>query len=33
MKADGWWWHDASLTDKAIRRQILKEMLTRKRLR
>lgn len=33
MKADGWWWHDAALTDKAIRRQILKEMLTRKRLR
>lgn len=33
MKADGWWWHDAGLTNKAIRRQILKEMLTRKRLR
>lgn len=33
MKADGWWWHDATLTNKAIRRQILKEMLTRKRLR
>ncbi|MGQ0686437.1 aminotransferase class III-fold pyridoxal phosphate-dependent enzyme [Bradyrhizobium sp.] len=33
MKADGWWWHDAALTNKAIRRQILKEMLTRKRLR
>src|SRR5262249_10334712 len=33
MKADGWWWHDASLTNKGIRRQILKEMLTRKRLR
>ena len=33
MKADGWWWHDASLTNKVIRRQILKEMLTRKRLR
>ncbi len=27
MKADGWWWHDASLTNKTIRRQILKEML------
>jgi glutamate-1-semialdehyde 2,1-aminomutase len=27
MKADGWWWHDASLTNKSIRRQILKEML------
>ena len=33
MKADGWWWHDAALTNKAIRRQVLKEMLTRKRLR
>jgi glutamate-1-semialdehyde 2,1-aminomutase len=33
MKADGWWWRDAALTNKAIRRQILKEMLTRKRLR
>jgi glutamate-1-semialdehyde 2,1-aminomutase len=30
MKADGWWWHDASLTNKTIRRQILKEMLARK---
>ncbi len=33
MKADGWWEHPASLTNKTIRRQILKEMLTRKRLR
>ena len=31
MKRDGWWWHDASLTNKRIRRKILKEMLTRKR--
>jgi len=30
MKADGWWWHDASLTNKTIRRQILKEMLKRR---
>jgi glutamate-1-semialdehyde 2,1-aminomutase len=29
MKADGWWWNGASLTNKAIRRQILKEMLTK----
>jgi len=29
MKQDGWWWRDACLTDKAIRRQILKEMITR----
>ncbi|HEY2210890.1 MAG TPA: aminotransferase class III-fold pyridoxal phosphate-dependent enzyme [Bradyrhizobium sp.] len=33
MKQDGWWWRDASITNKKIRRQILKEMLTRKRPR
>jgi len=33
MKADGWWWRDVALTNKNIRRQILKEMLTRKRPR
>jgi len=33
MKQDGWWWHDASLTNKTIRRRILKEMLKRKWLR
>ena len=33
MKQDGWWWHDASVTNKGIRRQILKEMFTRKRPR
>jgi glutamate-1-semialdehyde 2,1-aminomutase len=27
MKRDGWWWHDASLSNKAIRRQILREMI------
>ena len=27
MQADGWWWHDESLSNKAIRRSILKEML------
>ncbi|WFU18228.1 aminotransferase class III-fold pyridoxal phosphate-dependent enzyme [Bradyrhizobium sp. CB3481] len=31
MKHDGWWWHDAALTNKNIKRRILKEML-RKRL-
>jgi glutamate-1-semialdehyde 2,1-aminomutase len=31
MKADGWWRHDAALTNKTIRRQILKEMIFRKR--
>jgi glutamate-1-semialdehyde 2,1-aminomutase len=29
MKQDGWWWHDASLTNKTIRRKILREMLTK----
>jgi glutamate-1-semialdehyde 2,1-aminomutase len=33
MKQDGWWWRDTSLTNKNIRRQILKEMLTRRRPR
>jgi glutamate-1-semialdehyde 2,1-aminomutase len=27
MKEDGWWWHHASLTNKGIRRQMLKEMI------
>ena len=26
MKEDGWWWNDGSLTNKTIRRKILKEM-------
>jgi glutamate-1-semialdehyde 2,1-aminomutase len=30
MKRDGWWWSDASLTNKAIRRKILKEMIASK---
>jgi glutamate-1-semialdehyde 2,1-aminomutase len=30
MQKDGWWWGDASLTNKAIRRQILKEMVARR---
>ncbi len=33
MKQDGWWWRDATLTNKSIRRQILKEMVTRRRSR
>ena len=33
MNRDGWWWHDASLTNKKIRKQILKEMITRRRPR
>ncbi|KAB2964683.1 MAG: aminotransferase class III-fold pyridoxal phosphate-dependent enzyme [Zoogloea sp.] len=27
MEQDGWWWHDGRLTDKGIRRRILKEMV------
>ncbi|TMK42878.1 MAG: aminotransferase class III-fold pyridoxal phosphate-dependent enzyme [Alphaproteobacteria bacterium] len=27
MKADGWWWHDGALTNKNIRRSILREMI------
>ena len=27
MNADGWWWQDATLTDKSIKRGILRELL------
>ena len=27
MQADGWWWQDASLSNRGIRRSLLKEML------
>jgi glutamate-1-semialdehyde 2,1-aminomutase len=30
MQADGWWWANPSLTDKAIRRTILKEIIARR---
>jgi len=30
MKADGFWWHDGVLTNKNIKRQILKEMLAKR---
>jgi glutamate-1-semialdehyde 2,1-aminomutase len=33
MKRDGWWWRNPSLTNKSVRRQIMKEMITRGRLR
>ena len=33
LKRDGWWWHNPSLTNKSIRRQILKEMIMRRRPR
>lgn len=29
MKQDGWWWHSPELTNKSIRRRILKETLFR----
>jgi glutamate-1-semialdehyde 2,1-aminomutase len=28
MQADGWWWTDAALTNKSIKRRILKEMVS-----
>jgi glutamate-1-semialdehyde 2,1-aminomutase len=28
MQADGWWWSDAALTNKAIKRRILKELVS-----
>jgi glutamate-1-semialdehyde 2,1-aminomutase len=28
MREDGWWWRNPALTDKAIRRRVLREMLT-----
>lgn len=30
MHADGWWWQHAKLTNKTIKRQVLKEMLSRR---
>jgi glutamate-1-semialdehyde 2,1-aminomutase len=27
MQADGWWWHDATLTNRGIRRGMLREVL------
>jgi glutamate-1-semialdehyde 2,1-aminomutase len=27
MQQDGWWWHGPALTDKTIRRTIMKEMI------
>ncbi|MEJ0048480.1 MAG: aminotransferase class III-fold pyridoxal phosphate-dependent enzyme [Rhodospirillales bacterium] len=29
MQNDGWWWSDAALTNKAIKRRVLREMLAR----
>jgi glutamate-1-semialdehyde 2,1-aminomutase len=30
MQADGWWWKDAGLTDRAIKRQVLAEIVARR---
>jgi glutamate-1-semialdehyde 2,1-aminomutase len=30
MESDGWWWSDAALTDKSIRRRILREMIAQR---
>ena len=30
MQTDGWWWHDKTLTNKTIRRGVLREMLRAK---
>jgi glutamate-1-semialdehyde 2,1-aminomutase len=30
MNDDGWWWHDERLTDRSIKRAILKEMIVRR---
>ncbi|MEZ5786976.1 MAG: aminotransferase class III-fold pyridoxal phosphate-dependent enzyme [Xanthobacteraceae bacterium] len=27
MRRDGWWWHDGSMTNRSIRRQVLREMI------
>ncbi len=29
MENDGWWWSDPALTDKSIRRRVLREMISR----
>ena len=30
MERDGWWWADPALTNKAIRRRILREMISQR---
>jgi len=27
MQRDGWWWNDGTMTNKSIRRQVLREMI------
>lgn len=31
MQADGWWWHDEALTNRSIKRRVLREMIARGR--
>jgi hypothetical protein len=28
MQADGWWWTDAALTNKSIKRRVMRELLS-----
>jgi glutamate-1-semialdehyde 2,1-aminomutase len=30
MHADGWWWHDATLSNKTIKRRVLREMFAQR---
>ena len=30
MKRDGWWWHDPAMTNRSIKRAVLKEMIARR---
>jgi glutamate-1-semialdehyde 2,1-aminomutase len=30
MKRDGWWWHNPGLTDRAIKRTVLKEIVAQR---
>jgi glutamate-1-semialdehyde 2,1-aminomutase len=31
MQADGWWWNNTGLTNKTIRRGLLREMIAARR--
>jgi glutamate-1-semialdehyde 2,1-aminomutase len=30
MRQDGWWWYEGGLSNKTIRRQVLREMLAKR---
>jgi glutamate-1-semialdehyde 2,1-aminomutase len=32
MQRDGWWWRSPTLTNKSIKRSVLKEMIARRLL-